>query len=169
MDGTFPQMTTHPVRPRLLHTSYSTSGMLPLAVVDPAWRGKKRKRGGENRGVMMDGSSPSLPAPPTDNLFSLPQLSFLPPSPFLSFLPPSLLVLLSDSCVSEGDTSNTRPGVCPPKNTLNRFSRSPLRSLHPSSLELLFTQYGLAGQRVSNPSPPSGGGVREQRGEASQG
>lgn len=63
--------------------------MLPLAVVEPAYREREKER--ENRGVMTDGSSPSLPAPPTDTLFSLPQLSFLqlPPLSLPPFIPPS--------------------------------------------------------------------------------
>lgn len=70
---------------------------------------------------MTDGSSPSLSAPPADTLFSLPRLSSPPP-----LSPP---VLLTDSCVSKGDTSDTLPAVRPTKNAADRLSSASLQTL----------------------------------------
>lgn len=81
--------------------------------------GLRRKK--KYRGVMTDGASPLLPAPPADTLFSLPRLS----SP-LPLFPP---VLLTDSCVSKGDTSDTLPAVRPPKNAAERLSSASLQTL----------------------------------------
>lgn len=59
---TDPQAETHPGRPRLLHTSYSTSGRLPSAVLVPAWRDRDRdkERDGGIRGVVTDRWATSL-------------------------------------------------------------------------------------------------------------
>lgn len=101
-------------------------------------RSKERERERENGGVMTDGSSPSLPAPPEDTLFSLPQLGFLhPPPPHFRFIPPALPpVRRTDSCASEGDTFNSHPAVYPPQKHTQQVLLLALKILQASIFSL---------------------------------
>lgn len=91
MDGTFPSNEDSPCEASAPPHVVQHQRDVAARRGRPSLERKKRKREGENRSVMIDGTSPSLPAPQTDDLFSLPQLSFLPPSPsYHSSVPPSL-------------------------------------------------------------------------------
>lgn len=87
---------------------------------------------------MMDGSSPSLPVPPADTLFSLPQLGFLhPPPTFVSF---PQLSLQTAAPAKVTPSTATQPFAHPKTHSTS----SPHLPLNPSGLDLFFTQYGLS-------------------------
>lgn len=95
---------------------------------------------------MTDGSSPALPAPQTDTLFSLLQLSFPQlPLPPCSFLHLSLQFFPRAAVSAKVTPSNTHPAVLPTQKHTQRLLLASLQTLNAQNLYLHNTAW-LAGE-----------------------